>query len=93
MDVAETNGNPVHSSNPVQYWVFTWSLPTATYPFKQGTAFANHIYTSIKKSHNAQTRTFIKVDVADFSKPVLEVRGMIWGLGTLTKSLILALFQ
>ena len=78
MDVTATNDDPAHKSNSPQYWVFTWSLPTVTYSSKQGTAFATYIYTSIRKSYNAKTRTFIKVQVLDSSKPVLEVGGMIW---------------
>jgi hypothetical protein len=78
MDVTATNDDHAHELNAPQYWVFTWSLPTATYSSKQGTAFARHIHTSIKKSYDAKTRIFIKVQVIHSSKPVLELRGMIW---------------
>jgi hypothetical protein len=82
MEIIATNADLVHKSNSPHYWVFTWSLPTATYSSKQGKAFATYIYKSIRKSYkeksyNDQTRAFIKVQF-DSRKSVLEVRGMIW---------------
>jgi hypothetical protein len=80
MDIAVTNYELAHKSNPPQYWVFIWSLPTAAYSPEKRKDFATCIYASIKKSwHDA--KAFIKVQVADSSKPVLEVRGMIWTSG------------
>jgi hypothetical protein len=80
MEITATNYELAQKSNSPQYWVFIWSLPTATYSSKQGKLCATHIYTSIKKSwHDA--KTFIKVQVVNPSKPVLEVRGMIWTSG------------
>lgn len=76
MDITATKYEPAHKSKP-QYWVFTWSLPTATYSSVQGTLWARDIRTSIKKSWQ-DAKAFIRIDVINSSKPVLEVRGMIW---------------
>lgn len=73
MNIISVNSEPALKSNPPQYWVFSWSLPAAINSVLRDkrSKFA------IKRSW-PRSKTFIKVQHANLSKPVPEVCGMIW---------------
>ena len=84
MDLAAIIREPALKSNQPQYWVFSSSLPVATFPGKQRLSFARLIYGSISasiKRSRQKAIIFIKVYMINPCKPVTEVYGMIWITG------------